>query len=89
MLLLQNEKEKEVIKIPKCLSCYRMLPPNFLDKGKCLFCIRDTKEIDYFDKNNIKKTYLKEDCIKDYELFLKKLSKTHNLSKILTKGKNK
>lgn len=64
-----------------------MLPPNFITKGKCLFCIRDKKEIEYFDKNNIRKIYLKKDCIKDYKLFLKKLNKTHNIEKIMMKVK--
>lgn len=74
--------------MPKCDRCWAVMAPDFLferkDGGKeCIFCRIGKNEIQLKQG----KKYTKEECIKDYELFLKKIKEVPDLAKFLTKSK--
>lgn len=72
--------------MPKCVKCEKMLPPQFckqledhLDDPKALECIYCKKKVDSIDLRTGEK-YTKEKCIKEYEIFLKKLAEKRNIA---------
>lgn len=72
-----------------CVQCKKFLPPGFMREEKdgalrCLFCVRDTKEIRYGDfKEKIAK---KDEIVKEYSIFLKKLKGESDVLKKVAKG---
>ena len=79
--------------MPKCQKCDSMVPPQFTfhmighendpNALECSFC---RKGVDVIERNDGTK-YTKKECIKDYEIFLKKLAEKQNIAEQLIKGK--
>lgn len=76
--------------MPKCVKCDKMIPPQFLvqlpdhdepDALQCIFCKLDKDSI----KLRTGGTYTKAECIKEYEIFLKKLAEKRNIARALQK----
>jgi len=73
--------------MPKCDKCFSVMPPDFLtdisEKGgkECWFCKTGKNEI----INKIGGKYTKEECIKDYDIFLKKLKEKKKIAEYITK----
>ena len=79
--------------MPKCQKCQAMVPPQFTfhiigheNDPKALECSFCRKGVDFIERSDGTK-YTKNQCIKDYEMFLKKLAEKHNIAEQLTKGK--
>ena len=81
--------------MPKCVKCLGVFPPEFSSlipvtdlKGdqphRCLFCEMDIKAITV-EKGNGREQYTREQCIKDYDVFLKKVKEKRSVS-LLLKG---
>lgn len=74
--------------MPRCVKCDKILPPDLMvDVGpevdgvvpmRCIFCERNITE---FGGNT------KEEHIRDYEIFLKKLKESGNVASIIGKEK--
>lgn len=79
--------------MPQCKRCEKYFPPQFLvqmltmpddpEALQCIYCSENITEIT-LDKG---RKYTKEQCIKDYEIFLKKLKEKKNIADVLQKGK--
>lgn len=86
----------------KCIKCSEWFPPDYVflietkeesesgeDIFKCVFCERDIEEVTIVeDATGKEEKYKKEDVIKDYKIFLKKLKEDYekkgNIKKIIT-----
>ena len=80
--------------MPKCTVCNKLFHPDWVisvDEGvfKCLFCQTDKKELTVEDKKTNKPLYTvtKEQAIKDYDVYIKKLMEKDNIKR-LVKGEN-
>jgi hypothetical protein len=76
--------------MPKCVKCFEILPPDFLDDVSatdkiCIFCSRNIKEIKYGKDNN--KITTKKEIIEEYKIFLKMVKEKNQILKDFTKGK--
>ncbi len=70
----------------KCLKCYELLPPQFLNDNKvCLYCELDKKVIVYGEAPDIK-TKKKEDVVKEYKIFLRMVKDKNDILKKAVKG---
>jgi len=73
--------------MPKCDKCQSLLPPDFLfditeEGGKeCWFCRTGKSKLSTKPGEN----YTKEQCIKDYDIFLKKLKEKPKIAEYLAK----
>lgn len=85
--------------MPKCIKCDKMFPPQFVnsideinDVFRCIFCEQNITEIEIESGKDLEgkplpqNMYKKEQVVKDYEIFLKKLKEHTNIAKLLTKG---
>ena len=75
--------------MPKCVKCEKILPPQFCiqledhpNDPKALECIFCKKKVDSIDLRSGEK-YTKEKCIKEYEIFLKKLVEKRDISRAM------
>lgn len=76
--------------MPRCAVCNGFFPPFLAEKTddgkahKCQFCIRDTKEIQYVKNDKLHKL-TREEVIKEYKLYINKLSMDNDvINKIIT-----
>ena len=81
--------------MPKCVQCEGMFPPHFMvdieieevkedPPQKCAFCYLDRKDVTMVnDETKEEEVITKEEAKKRYEIFLKRLSQTRNIAKIL------
>ncbi len=78
--------------MPQCKKCEKYLPPQFLvqmltmpddqEALQCIYCDQNINEITIKKDTGIVK-YTKKQCIKDYEIFIKKLKENKKISDIL------
>jgi len=70
--------------MPKCIKCYKMLPPQFMDDliievaldeppKQCVFCRDNITEISLTTANGSIEKYTKVDAEKEYHMFLNML----------------
>ncbi len=79
--------------MPKCKKCDKIFPSQFLvqiesmlkdpEALKCVYCDQNINTIITKVGGNIA-NYTKEQCIKDYTIFLKKLAEQKNISEVLS-----
>jgi len=85
------------INMPKCVTCGKIFPPQFVitlaeDAFKCIFCEKQISEIEIENGKDLdgkplsNNMYKKDQVVKDYDIFLKKLKGNKNIAKLLTKG---
>jgi hypothetical protein len=85
--------------MPKCVKCSGVFPPEFstlLPAEKlsdeqphmCLFCELEVKEITIEKGEGKTEKYTREQCIKDYDVFLKQIKEKKNIAQLLVKGEN-
>jgi len=81
----------------KCVVCGEFLHPDFCvvkeirgdEVISCVFCHLDKKELTIEDDNGkMLKTVTKDQCIRDYKMYLKRLLDNPVISKILVKDKD-
>lgn len=84
--------------MPKCVKCNEFFSPNYTDiiegserdsKGEypqqCVFCKMELTEVERETEHNSGEfvKYTKEQCIKDYKIFMQKFAKSKNVKEIL------
>lgn len=81
--------------MPKCKICYYFYPPQYMrdienapetDK-QCIFCQRGKDYVMVMKEEGKEIKYTKNECIKDYKDFVKKLKETPNIAEKLVKNK--
>lgn len=70
----------------QCAKCRDFFPPDVMieaegDDKLCIFCVRDTNEIKYGENNEY--TLGREETIKEYKIFMKKLKDSPNVARAL------
>lgn len=88
--------------MPKCMKCLDFLPPNYTEiipnslpdsegnyPQECIFCKLGVKEVERVEEKGSEKyiKYTKEQCKKDYFIFLNKL-KNENVKKIMDRSED-
>jgi len=88
--------------MPKCVKCNKFLPPNYVEviensvpdfqgeyPKECIFCKLNVSEVERETSQGSGKfvSYTKDQCIKDYEKFIKKLKDSRSVKDILNKSK--
>ena len=81
----------------RCVKCYNYFPPQYMreiegveeEVYQCVYCKlgKDYVMVLMEDKKEIK--YTKEQCIRDYKMFLKKLKETESIAEKLAKNQIK
>ncbi len=67
-----------------CVNCKKFFPPQFMTKKDlCIFCFRNTNEIYYGPLKSKKCT--RDEIVKEYDIFIKKLKESPSVSEILNK----
>ena len=86
--------------MPKCVKCDEFFPPNYTEivenslpdeKGDypqlCVFCRLGVNEVERETEHDSGQyiPYTREECLRDYKNFLKKIKKSKNVKDILNK----
>ena len=80
--------------MPRCTLCKKLLPPiicEITEDNKahiCTFCKRETDVIWYTDNEGKRNSLSKNECIKEYDIYLKKMSEDNEAVKKMVQGKN-
>jgi len=85
--------------MPKCVKCSGVFPPEFSaliptdrlgeeQPHMCLFCELNINEVTIEKGEGKTEKYTKEQCKKDYDVFLKQLKEKKNVAQLLVKGDN-
>lgn len=83
--------------MPLCEKCRNFFPPEFstlVENNKdsendylCSWCKIDKDFISVTPKDKPSYTYTRDECIKDYKIFMKKLKENRNVKEIIKKKK--
>jgi len=80
--------------MPVCVKCREMFPPDFVSElddndMQCEWCKQGKKSLKYTEKDGSTRNYTKEDCVKDYKIFLGMLKDTKDVKKVFEKEKER
>ena len=73
----------------QCTVCKQFLPPGFVKRTednkefKCLYCIKDTLDLDYVDENGQKQKANKFEIVKEYFEYLNELKENKNIKNLI------
>lgn len=74
--------------MPLCEKCRKFYPPQFCNQMEeneflCEWCHRDIESILVTRSDGSQYKYTKEECAKDYDIFIKKLKESKDIKKIV------